>query len=93
MGSFRQGECFRIGHFPPSAGGRWVNCPKRRSGAEQSGHCAECLDSALCPISVQHLNRLCVAFKPGQGLLEKYLALTQSGLATLAIIRPLDVLR
>jgi hypothetical protein len=34
-----------------------------------------------------------VVFKPGQGLLEKCLTLTQSGLATLAVIRPLDVLR
>ena len=93
MDGFRQGGCFRIGHYPPAAGGRWGNCPKRGSGAEQSGHGVQCLDSAFCPISVQHLNRLCVVFKPGQSLLEKCLTLTQSGLATLAVIRPLDVLR
>ena len=77
---------------PPGQGGRG-NCPKRLSGAEQSGHGVQRLESAFCPISVQYLNRLCMALEPGQGLVEKCLALTQSGLATLAVIRPFDVFR
>ncbi len=69
------------------------NYPGRHSGVEQSGHGMQCQGSAFGPISVQYLNRLCVALQPGQGLLEKCLALTQSGLATLAVIRPFDVFR
>src|SRR5689334_24713786 len=89
-GRLRQGGCFRVGHFSPKGGG---NCPKRRSGVEQTGYGVECLGSAFCPISVQYFNGLCVMFKPVERLIEKCLALTQSGLATLAVVSPFDVFR
>src|SRR5471032_3365864 len=93
-GLFREGKCFRNGHFASESG---VNtgafAPKARSGGEQQGDGSYCLSPAFSPVPLQHLEGLLMLCQPSVGGIEKGSTLIKRGLAPLTIVRPVDLLR
>lgn len=94
MAALHRIECFRNGHFAPGAGQKVrERSVTIGSACQQAFNQIERLSLPFKPVALNNLERLAMLFKPIASGVEKCQSFIQIWLATLTIIRPVDLFR